>query len=71
MFQTKFMHKEKTIIDENDVDNILYTIISRKRFTYNAAQVLQYFLRCLCMRKMADIRRRIILKTISCFQKAD
>jgi hypothetical protein len=40
MFQTKFMHKEKTIIDENDVDNILYTIISRKRFTYNAAQVL-------------------------------
>jgi len=56
------MQKEKTKIDENDVDNILNTIISRKRFTYNATMVLQYFLRCLCVRKMTDIRRRNYIK---------
>lgn len=30
------MQKKKMKIDENDVDNILYTIITRMRFKYNA-----------------------------------
>ncbi len=44
--------KNKSKLEENDVQNVLMNLIKRRRFKYTSSDILKYVFKCLCMRKI-------------------
>ena len=64
-------YKYKTHILENDIGNLIWAFINRKRFKYSVSQILLYVLTCVCIRCKHNNRRNPNLKPHFMFSKAE
>ena len=44
--------KSKTSLNPTDINTILMNLINRKRFNYMLRDILEYLIRCMCLRKL-------------------
>jgi hypothetical protein len=59
MLYKAFRHTNQ--IHEPEMQSIFFALLNRKRFNYNANQIKQYFLGCMCLRdinKMKGVKGR-------------
>lgn len=62
--------KIKEILEEKDINSITVTIINRMRFTYLFKDILQYLLKCVCLRGRRALKRTKSLRKHFYFNKA-
>lgn len=48
--------KDKSIVENEDLNNILVSFINRARFHYSPKKIMAYLLQCLCMRNLKNSR---------------
>lgn len=63
--------KWKEKLKEDDVNNVILTLINRKRFKYSASDILAYVYRCMCLRKVKENRRDGRFKPHFFFKKCE
>ena len=44
--------QEKTTLNNQEIDLVIMNLINRKRFNYKFTDIIEYMLRCLCLRKI-------------------
>ena len=49
--------RKKEKINKNDVNMILMNLINRKRFIYSARDILNFLMKCICLRKLGPLRK--------------
>ena len=64
-------YKNINSIETIDVENLLLSIITRKRFTYNLKTVFLYFFKCFCLRNIDRNKRLSHFKKHFLFHKAE
>ncbi|TNV83870.1 hypothetical protein FGO68_gene6300 [Halteria grandinella] len=63
--------KYKDKLKEEDINNLLLTIINRKRFKYSTSDIVAYIYKCMCLRRIEKNRRLESYKPHFLFQKCE
>lgn len=58
--QEKF--KSKTVIKKDDLSGLFFAFLNRARFNYTLWDIIEFFLRCLCLRKLKKARKNMSYK---------
>lgn len=61
--------KNKKIMSEDDVNNLLSSFVNRMRFNYTLSLIFEYLTSCLCMRKLSRKRNHNRFKKHYLYQK--
>ena len=64
-----FKHKER--ITGADIYSLFFAFVNRSRFCYSFTNIVEYILRCLCIRNTSNNRRNIGIKKHYLFEKAE
>ena len=56
---------------ETDIRDLFFAFLNRERFKYNVGSILEYAIKCLCIRSIGDKRRSHSYKKHFLFRKAE
>jgi len=63
--------KDKLKMQRSDIHGLFYAFLNRSRFRYSIWNILEYAIRCLCIRDIGDDRRSKSYKKHFLFEKAE
>ena len=63
--------KDKKQIKNDDIQSIFFAFLNRARFKYTINNIIEYIMRCLCIRDLGDNRRDKKYKRHFLFEKAE
>lgn len=63
--------KRKELLNEEDINNVLLTMINRKRFKYTVVHIIEYLCKCLCCRNFDERKNREAYKLHYFFDKCE
>ena len=63
--------KTKNKIEASDIYSLFFAFLNRSRFNYSFMNILEYMIRCFCIRDLGDNRRSKSFKKHFLFEKAE
>jgi hypothetical protein len=63
--------KSLTTIGEKGMASLFFALVNRSRFRYSTKHIIEYVLRCLCLRDLEEQKDRMSIKRHFLFQKAE
>ena len=63
--------RDKARIQRSDIHGLFFAFLNRSRFRFSIWDILEYAIRCMCIRHIADDRRSKSYKKHFLFEKAE
>lgn len=55
----------------SDIYSLFFAFLNRARFNYTLTDIIEYFLRCMCIRRLGKLRNNMTYKKHFLFEKAE